>query len=376
MSQEIIPPLKNALVVTEIKNPAEVFVQNGLDQLISKIAADARKRAAELDISTEKNRKALISLSVEVRDAKVLVEEMRVQLVADEKKRLKIVDAEGARAWGELEALQKEIRKPVTDWEQAEEARIKGHNDAMQAISNMALLADQNILPADILARMDLIDKEFNGRQWQEFLTPAGKAAKEAGAFLNNLHARRVKEIADAAELQRLRDEQAARDKKEREDKIAADAAAEATRKAEERALLELKAQREKAAQEKAHAEAQIKAQQEALDKAARDKAAAEQKAIDDAAAAAKALKDQEQRAEEEKAALLKKQRDDAIAAKKKLEDEAAQRRANEDHAHKINNEVLAAMMASVQVADYPDMFKGIIVAIRDGKIPHVKITY
>lgn len=382
--QEIIEPNKNALIVVEIKEPATVFVTNGLDPLISRITEKAKSRAAELDISTPKNRQALISLSREVCEAKTTVERFRVQLVKDEKERLKLIDQEGTRVWTALEALQKEIRKPVTDWEDADEKRILDHKNAITEIDALRL-CEAGISPDEISARIAKL-ADYKARKWEEFYGPAQEAMLVATEFLTATRDKRIKEIADAAELERLRKEEEARKQKEHDERIAAEAAAKAKQEAEEvaqKAAAEAarvaqeaidKVEREK--KEAAEAAAKREAEQKAeIEKAAREKAAAEQKVIDDAAKAAQVLKDQQEQAEKDQAKALADQRQAAINAKKREDEAQAQRERDIEHTKKINREVWSAMKELPAHPEY-DIFQVVIIAIKDGKIPHVKITY
>ena len=71
----------------------------------------------------------------------------------------------------------------------------------------------------------------------------------------------------------------------------------------------------------------------------------------------------------------VQRERDRAAAEQKKLDDEAKERENNRAHHAKINNEVMAALSAlDCVLGEVPA--KAITVAIAEGKIPHVKISY
>lgn len=401
--QEILEPNNpsTALTVNEIKNPALVFVANGLDPILENIKASARKKAAELDISTPANRAAIISLSVEVRDEKTSLEKIRVALVADQKRALKLVDVEASRAWDELDALQKEIRKPVSDWEDAETARVQAHNDYLAEIATLQII-EPDALPADINSRIQTIADIYAARDWQEFSVPAQKAIQAANFALADVKHRREKEIKDAAELTRLRAEEDERNRKldeQYQDALVDHAAYTARVAAEKKAADDAMVARELA--EKATKDA-ADAAQKLLDDAAQALVDAAKKSADDKIAADKALADAEtkrladlataqKKAEDDKATALKKQQDDALAAQKVIDGAIAaqalvdkQRAENVVHQKKINNEVLLALQSVVISTDKDggesflkdEPLKALITAIAQGKVPHVKITY
>jgi len=380
--QEIIEP-STALVVTENKNHALTFVPNGLDPILEKIKENTRKRAAELDISTPKGRQAIISLSVEVRDEKTALEKIRVNLVAEKKRALTLVDEEAGRAWDELEKLQKEIRQPVTDWENKDKARIAAHELALAEIVNIKELFREPKPAEFIRGYIDGFPNRVN-REWEEFAQRAVKESEDVEKFLHAQLEATIKAEKDAAELAAFRAEE------ERLTKIFQDMYQEAHEEnvafnarvaAEKKAADDARIAAEKAAKEKQKIidDAKAAADKAAADKATADKALvdAENKRVADLAAAA-------EKAEKDKAAALKKQQD--AAAQAKADEEAATRKREADQAHKkkINNEILSALgninlsqegeVGESYMKDHVAKF--IITAIAKGEIPHVKINY
>src|SRR5947209_7999861 len=105
----------NELIALETLTPLQVFSDNGLDPIIERIEKEAR--SILLDISTEKGRKEIASLAYKVAQSKNTLDKMGKDLVSGWKEQAKKVDAERAKAWDRLEALQKEIRLPLTEWE-------------------------------------------------------------------------------------------------------------------------------------------------------------------------------------------------------------------------------------------------------------------
>ena len=137
-----------ALAVVETMTAVQLFQPGTMDPVLERIKAESRARAAELDISKESDRKALASLAYQIARSKTFIEARRVELVADEKKRLAAIDAEGRRVREELDALKDEIRKPLTEYEQREKDRIARHEaDITKAKAdrrNAEIIAEQN----------------------------------------------------------------------------------------------------------------------------------------------------------------------------------------------------------------------------------------
>ncbi len=247
--------------------------------------------------------------------------------------------------------------QPLTDWENADKSRIKGHEDVIAEIINLGNPPPESA--SYPVADIDTMLGRLGGlaqRDWQEFANRATLAINQTRDALTTLKARRVKEIADAAELARLKKAEDDRLQKEREDKIAADAKTEADNRA-------------KAAEEgKERADwltmyAEAEGHNNTLNvaaKAEKDKLAAAKKAEDDRIAA--------------EAAATKREQDRQAAETKRLADEQAAREKDKAHRAKINNEILLAL-SEIHTGTQEEA-KAIITAIAQGKIPHTKITY
>lgn len=122
---EVIEP--SDLVKAEEINAVELFTGGGVNELIAKIQQAVRKHVP--DISTDAGRKAVASLSRNVSSAKVLVDNLGKEQVAEWKAKAAKVDA-GRKVWRDaMDALRDEAREPLTKWEAeqerlAEEARL------------------------------------------------------------------------------------------------------------------------------------------------------------------------------------------------------------------------------------------------------------
>jgi septal ring factor EnvC (AmiA/AmiB activator) len=328
------------LVLNGVLTPAIVFAPGGVDAILKRITDEVRTFKA--DISTANGRKAIASIAHKVARSKTALDEMGKDLVAEWKKKAATIDAERRTIRDRLDALKDEVRKPLTDWEDAEKARIYAHEDALASIEAMAVFNGEPSL-AEIdrrLADLEAMPK----REWQEFGERYTDSSIAVTAKLKALRDAAAKREAERAELARLRAEQVAREAKERDERIAAEAAERARRDAEAKADAERqRIERERIAAEEraAKAEAAVKA---AVERAERDRLAA--------------IEAERKRAAAEKAA------DEAAASK---------REANKRHVSKINNEIKAAFItAGLSETDAITATS----AIARSEVPHVKITY
>ncbi len=379
---------------------AQAFAMpDGVDVLIQRIKSEA---SAEVpDLTTKKGRDRIASLAYKVSKTKTLVDDFGKELVAEEKKRLALIDADRKKWRDECDKLRDEIRKPLTDWEQAEADRIQRHKDAIQKLRELSApaMGTDSAAISGLIAQAETVTL---GDHWQEFAAEAGKAKDETLAILRFNLQRRQQYESEQAELARLRAE-AARREQEDADRRAAEREAQRIREAEERARREAE---EAAAKARADAEAAARAEREAIEAKARaEREAAERARIasEQAEARAKAeaeaakLREQDaerrrveseerakrdaqeaaERAERDRVAAVEAERQRAerqrIAEQEAAAKAQAEREANKEHMRRINREALAGIMA---VGISEEQGKALIKAIASGAVPHVSVSY
>jgi hypothetical protein len=316
----------------------EMFTPGFMDPILAAVRDEVMAQAAKLDISTKENREAIASIAYRVAKSKTFVDAQRKAYVGEQKKKLAAIDAVGSQIWTILEGIQKEVRRPLTEWEDADKARIKRHEDGIAAIWAMKphLYPDVPSLESAI-SQLQTDDSAT----YEEFAAPARTARHETLTILRDELARRQKADADQKELERLRAESAER---ARQDEI--DAAANRAREAAE------KAQRE--AEERAElAKKLLEAEQQASARRAQEAAAEAEKAA--------------QRAVEA-------ERERVAAEEKAVQQAAEAREQNKKHRAKIHSEAEGALMDAANVTS--DHAEKIIAAIANGKVPHVHIDY
>ena len=342
----------------------------GIDILIDRLREEAQSEVP--DLSTAKGRARIASLAHKVSKTKVLVDDYGKELVAEEKKRLALIDADRKKWRDTCDEIRDEIRRPLTEWEAAEAARVQRHKNGIEEMRNLARLAmgENSETIRDLLAKAESVPL---GDHWQEFAAEAGKVKDETIAMLRADLDRRLTYEAEQAELARLRAEAARREQEERERRIAEEAAERARREAEAKAQAERDAaERARIAAEQAEARAKAEAEAARLreQEAERRRVEAEERAKREAAEAA-------ERAERERAAAVEQERQRAererIAAEQRAAAEQAAREADKEHRRAVNRAALAAIQG---LGISEEFARAIVIAIADGKIPHVSIRY
>jgi hypothetical protein len=383
----------SALALVETVTAVEVFTENGLDPLIERIEQEARMIA--LDISTPKGRKEIASLAHKIAKSKTALDDMGKKLVAGWKDQAKKVDVERARAWDRLESLQKEIRQPLTDWENRDKQRIADHEANLVTIANLGnhTAVNWQTMPVeDMNERLKTILTDKT--DWQEFSVKAKQAIEAATDAIAAAILKRQKHDAEQAELARFRKEEEERKQRARDEALKAEAAEKAKKEAEEKHRKEAErvmaarvAEQEEARKreevirlEKERAERQKREAEARAEQEKKNRVAAEAKAKEDARIAAEKAEVDKKKAEE----VAAKRERERIAAEKKAEAEAkAKREADTKHKAKINHEALHAIL-SIVFSDDPEVLnefqrntgKNLIKAIAEGQVPHITISY
>lgn len=274
----------NSASVGEIlaENPKLIFTEEGM---MNSLLEDVRKEVSGLqaDIATEEGRAAIRSLAYSIARRKTTFDEAGKELTESHRKAVEAVNKKRSTLKAELEAIQKDCRKPLTEWEEAEEARKDTINRTRVLFADAAAMRGDM---ADALGYLERVKSaELDPEVFADLLETAQAEQAAAITALEKIIADLKQAEADRAELERLRAEKAEAER----------AAAEAKAKEEsERAERERIDAATKAAAERA-AEEERQAAQAAIDAA--NKAAAEAQAELDRQAAEKAKAEKEQAA-------------------------------------------------------------------------------
>nr|WP_268946032.1 hypothetical protein [Pseudomonas syringae] len=358
-------------------NAPVIYVTGGLNQFLQAVTAEVTAEVP--DLTTAKGRARIASLANKVSKSKKAVEDPGRDYLKRLKEMPKVVETELREFVNSMNALRDATRKPLTDWEEANDKRIDAHNDGIQRIKNLAVFAEtpSAATVAQVIAELELV--EIND-SWEEFLPEAAQAKDRSLATLRNLLADRTKHEAELAEIAKFNAEKAEREQKERDDEIARQAVERAKRESDQ------KAQEER--------EAAAKREQELIDQAEQAKRDAEQSKRDaDAAAENQALqlklaaeREERQKLQAEQDRLAAEQRQAEAVERARLaevqrqEDAKAeelrqQKDREDDKAHKasINRAALEAFIAGGMPEDCA---RKAVTLIAQRKIPAITIAY
>lgn len=369
-------------------NAPAIYVAGGLGQFFDAVKAEVTGEVP--DLTTVKGRARIASLAATVSKSKKAVETPGRDYLKRLKEMPKVVEAELREFVTKMDELRDTTRQPLTEWENAEQARKDRHVDNIQAIKDMEVFGATP--PASVVARViaDLEAIEL-GDSWEEFLPEAAQAKDRTLSLLRALHAERTQHEAEQAELVRLRAEAEAQAQRDRDAAIARAAAEQAKREADERA--------------EAERLAAARREQELIDQAAAAQRAAAQAVLDaDAAAERQRLQLQlqaeqaehqaaqakaeklaaEQRAEQDRLNAIRRQEEAveqarlAEIARKAAEAEETQRqqKAREaDQAHKVKI-MGAAKEALMSMNITEELAKAIVLKIARREVPNITIHF
>lgn len=339
-----------------------IYVENGLDKFLEQIRDGVNEVP---DLATAKGRARIASLAAQVSRSKTAVEKPGRDYLKRLKEQPKVVEAELRRFVTECDQLRDEVRRPLTEWEDAEKSRVEA---LQQRLANLRALADVidaagNYLPsADIESRINEAKSVTLDDTWQERAAEAGVAKDSTIQQLEASLAVAQKREHEAAELERLRKEAEEKARLEREEAIRREAAEKAKREAEEKAKAEIDAAARREAEEKARAEMAERQRLEAVQSAEREKKQAEERALREKEEAVAA---ERRRLEEAESAR--------IAEQKRIGEEDMRRAADKEHRRTINRQAISDLVESGLTQE---MAEKALIAIASGKVSAITIKY
>ena len=335
---------KLEIVAIEQPEIIEAFkVEGGTKALFGRVSENAR--SVVFDMSVKKDRESLKSFAYSLARIKTTVDNHGKELVSGIKQQAALIDADRKFWRDNMELLQDEIRKPLTDFEQAEKDRVAKHEQFIAEIKEAADYANE-VDSGGLKNRITFVEGKNIDSSLEEYEEQAKLAKFETLEVLRKALVEREKYEAEQAELEHLRQAEILRQQQEREAQIAREAAEKATREAEEKARFEAeRVQREK--REAEQREARLKAEKEA----------AELRAV-------QAAENERKRIEAEQAAKAE--------AERKAEEA---RLADVEHRRKINQEAVSALCYCVAGLT-EEMAKDVIRAIAKPAVPNVSIKY
>lgn len=227
------------------------------------------------DISTVKGRDAIKSLAYKITRTKTAIDAAGKELNDEARQRINAVDAERRAAREHLDALAKQVRAPLTEWEEAEDAR-KAEVERIITMLRSSRFVEQSETSDSIRERGTIIHNiAIDPDVFQDRADEAEREKKDTVAHLLAAMEQAIKAEKAAEELERLRKAEAERvaagqAKREAEE-------AEARRIEEEKRAEQAKADAEAAEQRRIEAAAE-QAKRDAEAKADQERQAAERK--------------------------------------------------------------------------------------------------
>lgn len=348
------------------------------------------------DMSIAKNRDAVASYAYSISRTKTGLDAAAKDVAGDAKKIVDAVNDERSQLKATLDKLRDLARAPLDAWQEAEAKRERNVKDAIGSFQNVAIdhaAADSGELS---MVLDNLYAWQFKEEHYGERIEDVKDAHKIAVERISEMLAAAGKREQEAAELEQLRAEKAAR---EEADRIAAEkkaaeeeaaAQAERDRVAEEERIEAARIEHERIAQEAkdtAAREAQeaIDAERRKTEEAEAARVAAEearqrelQQAEADRIAAAAAA---EQAATEREERAAQKVRDEQKAEAERIERERLakeqadkERAADLAHRKRLNGEAVAGLMKACGLSEKDA--QAVVIAIYKEQVPHVTINY
>ncbi len=351
------------------------------------------------DLSTEKGRKAVASLAYSISQEKTRLDTAGKLAKESALQTCQKIDEARRKIAKDFDALRDQARKPLTEWETAEEIRGKHCRAIIDQLKAAAIVEASATLDhvKNLLATIQPID--VSEERFREFHREAYEAKKQAFISLTAAVARIEEDERNRAELARLRAEEEARKVAEAEAaRVAEEERAKKvreaweqaereriTKEAEERATAEAKRLADEAAKKQAAAHAaevaRLKTEQEKQEAAQRAEAAriaAAHQAELDKARKAKEDAEAKQRAEADRIAREESARKAEEARLQKVADDKAEAdrklAANKKHRQEL---MTATKLALIEHCGIPEAHAiAVVKMVVDGRIPNMEMKF
>lgn len=359
-----------AIIVEE--NPAIVLLDaKSKDGLFNHIRSEID--AFEPDVSSAKGRAAIKSFAYKITQTKTAVDDAGKKLTEEWRAKTNAVNESRREVKAKLSEMAEAVRKPLTDWEVAEEKRAQECRDKIQWMRSA-----KNVFIEDTSENVRergkaVYETELTPEQYGDLLAEAQAVKDETIQSLKASLARLVKEEEDRAELARLQQaeqERLAREAAEREAEEQRRREVEEARLAEERRIKTERLEAERI--ERAQQEAADRAKREAEEAAERDRLA-EQQRIEAERAEEQRKHNEALEAERQRAQEAEQREAERIAREQQEEAERAAREADQEHRANVKN---AARDALIATGASNALATKIVLAILAGDIPAVRLEF
>lgn len=169
------------------------------------------------DTSTAKGRDEIRSAAAKVARSKTAIDKAGLGLTEEWRANTEKVNASRRLIKEKLDALRDEVRKPLTDWETAEEERVERVKLTLARLQAAAVVSIEDTVET-VQARLDTIaGVEITAEVFQEYEAAALSHQEHTTATLTAAVARLTREAEERAELERLRQADAERQERDAE---------------------------------------------------------------------------------------------------------------------------------------------------------------
>lgn len=353
----------NELILLENVNAIELFTGNGVDEFLEKFSLEVKSIVP--DVSTNKGRKEIASIAHRVSTSKTFLEEKGKEIVSEWKKRAKEVDANRKKIRDSLDDLKAEIRKPLTDWEDAEKARLHKYVSLITFMNETGALVQTQFMKMELQemeSALKNIENEPVNEDWEIHIADGFRAKDEAVRKIRECITAREKHDSERIELARLREESLREEKRRRDEQLRIEG--------EERARQALEEQHQAQIRMKEQAEERAR---QAEERAKQQKEASERRQAEAIIQAENAAKEAERQAKLRVENAVKAEREKVEAEQRRVLEETRKREADKKHRDHINNTIVASLQKNgVDI----ETAKVVVFIIEEGRIPYLQIVY
>ena len=333
---------KALTIITQREDLPQLFgkrVENqaAIEEVISKIETESR--SITFDINTKDGQATCRSLAAKIASAKSALDKAGKAKKDEYTVTTKLIDADRNLTKSRLQALQDEIRQPLTELEQREAQRKAQHEANLAALGYVDIQAHDHVGSDLIKERIEFLENTVISDSWEEYKSQALEVKDNALRVLRPEFERVKNREDEQAELARLRAEQAHREQQEREERIAREATAKAKADAERQAQ-QVAQEAERKEREAKEREARLIAEKESAElrakQQAEDAARREREAIEAERLEAERLEAKRQADKKHREAVFFKAKDDLVAGG--IDEETAKAVIKLIHTNKISN--------------------------------------
>jgi colicin import membrane protein len=361
---EILPPEVSPIAIIDeaLSNPeATLLDPTKRDLFLAKVREVSI--IENPDVSTSKGREEIRTVAMKVTRAKTAIDKSRLGLTEEYRNKVAAINDAGKSVTTRLAAIAEEVRAPLTAWEEAEKAReaeVERIIAYLKSASIVTISDTSNTVRSRGREVYNVeITKEFFGKSFTEAVSLKESAVETLKAALDGL----IEKEDQAAELQRLREQAAAREEQDRQEKAAREAAEAEAERLRLAALEEdMRVQAEKSRVETAAREAAEAAAREEREAAQREIDAANERAV----AAEREAEEQRQRIAAEQAEA------DRIAAAQRAEEERRQK--NAAHRREIMGQIKADLIVAAGITD--EQATHAVKAMVKGGVRHLQVNF